>query len=83
MDLAAGRWDAAVSASGAVLAAAFAKKGSPPPRNPYRVPGGEAKPVADPTMRKVKEAMFAEGMKQFAAKVARANAGSGGGRPGR
>jgi hypothetical protein len=83
MAMASGAWACRVGAVGAVLATAFARRGTPAPTNPY-LPGGEARsgPTAADVaaVRKdIADATFAEGLKQIARKAAarRANGVSG------
>lgn len=70
--MAAGAWDVRVSAVGAVLGAAFAKRGSPGPVNPLRGKRGGASdsPSAASVWRDVKARMFEEGLRVIARKVA-------------
>jgi hypothetical protein len=72
--MAAGRWDAAVSASAAVVGGLFGGRGRPAPANPYR----PARPGPAPdgsVLRDVKARMFEEGLRQIARKSAARRAG--------
>lgn len=74
MTMAAGRWECEASAAAAVLAVAFARRGGGATRNPYR-PAPRRTAAPDPAAARVsadlKWAMFEQGMRDHARKVAR------------